>query len=398
MKNKYWQVFIKLRIYHYSIGVKNTSASLKIRRQVSSRMRISIIGAGPSGSYAGFLLAKAGHDVTIYEDHDKIGEPIACTGIVTKALFDLVEYSKDYVINELEGVDIISPKGKKLHVPLKEFVLCRKKFDNYLAEKAKSAGAKIQLSHRYIGREGNTLIFRHNGKTIKQETDILIGADGPLSKVAETSGLGKNRRFYVGQQATVKARFNPKVFTTWFGSIAPGFFAWSVPENAEVSRIGLATTNDKDCAQCFQRLMKMAGGKIIARQAAPIPLYDSRRIVEKGNTFLVGDAAGFVKDTTGGGIITGMLSSKILAESIISKTSYEKNLKPLRKELWLHSKLRRLLNKFSDKDYARLIKWMSNKRIKSILYAHPREYPSRFLLKLLLAEPRLVYFIKYLLA
>ncbi len=358
-------------------------------------MRISIVGAGPSGSYAGYLLAKAGHDVTIYEDHDRIGEPVACTGIVTKALFDLVEYNREYVINELEGVDIISPKGEKLHIALREFVICRKRFDNYLAEKARSAGAKIQLGHRYVGRKGSTLVFRHDGKTVKKETGILIGADGPLSKVAETSGLGKNRNFYVGQQATVKARFNPKVFTTWFGSIAPGFFAWSVPENAELSRIGLATTNDKDCAGCFQRLMKMAGGKIIARQAAPIPLYDHKRSVENGNAFLVGDAAGFVKDTTGGGIITGMLSSKILAESITSRTSYSKNLKPLRKELWIHSKLRRMLNKFSDNDYERLIRLMSGRRIKSILYAHPREYPSRFLLKLLLAEPRLAYFTRY---
>lgn len=369
--------------------------SLKTGAKVSRAMRIAIVGAGPSGSYTGMLLAGAGHDVTIYEDHEKIGEPVACTGIVTKALFELVEPSRDYIINELGQVDVISPKSQKLAIPLKEFVLCRKKFDNYLADKARKAGAKILLGHRYTGREGNKLIFRFNSQTVEKNCDILIGADGPLSKVAETSGLGKNKNFYVGQQATIKAKFNPNAFTTWFGSIAPGFFAWSVPESAELSRIGLATTRDKNCAQCFQRLMKLAGGKIIARQAAPIPLYDHKRVVQKGSTFLVGDAAGFVKDTTGGGIITGMLSGKAAAESIINSTDYEKNLRPLRKELWLHSKLRRMLNKFSDNDYSRLIQWMSNPRIKRILYTHPREYPSRFLLKLLIAEPRLAYFAKY---
>ncbi|MEM4254084.1 MAG: NAD(P)/FAD-dependent oxidoreductase [Candidatus Woesearchaeota archaeon] len=358
-------------------------------------MRIAIVGAGPSGSYAGFLLAKAGHDVTIFEDHDKIGEPIACTGIVTKALFDLIEYSKDYVINELEGVDIVGPRNEKLHISLKEFVLCRKKFDNHLAEKARKAGAKILLGHRYIGRNGNKLFFRFNNQTVEENCDILIGADGPLSKVAETSGLGKNKKFYVGQQATIQAEYNPGVFTVWFGSIAPGFFAWSVPESRELSRVGVATTNDKNCAECFQRLMKMAGGKIVARQAAPIPIYEHRRRVQNGNTFLVGDAGGFVKDTTGGGIITGMLSAKAVAESIITGTSYEENLRKLRKELWLHSKLRRILNRFSDDDYCRLISLMSNRRIKSILYRYPREYPSRFLLRLLLAEPRLIYFAKY---
>ncbi len=139
----------------------------------------------------------------------------------------------------------------------------------------------------------------------------------------------------------------------------------------------------------------MAGGEIIARQAAPIPIYDQNQVVERGNTYLVGDAAGFVKDTTGGGIITGMLSAKILANSIITQTSYSKNLKKLRKELWLHSKIRSVLNRFSDNDYSLLIKWMNNKHVKSILYMHPREYPSKIIPKIIIAEPRFLYFAKY---
>lgn len=358
-------------------------------------MRVSIVGAGPSGSYAGYLLAKQGHDVTIYEDHAEIGKPVACTGIVTKALFDIIDYDKSYIVNELEAVDVIGPKNEKTRVPLHEYVICRIKFDNHVADKARDAGAKIELGHRYIGREGNKLLFRVNGRTIAKDTDILIGADGPLSKVAQSTGIGNKHPFWVGMQATIKSSFDPKVFTTWFGDIAPGFFAWSVPENEHLSRVGLAVTNDKNCAQCFQRLMRMVGGTIVDRQGAPIPLYNHHGIIEKGNTFLVGDAAGLVKDTTGGGIITGMLSSKILAESIAAGTSYSKNVRKLRKELWIHSKLRRMLNRFTDSDYTRLLHLMNNPRVQRILYTHPREYPSRFMLKLLLAEPRFAYFAKY---
>jgi geranylgeranyl reductase family protein len=359
-------------------------------------MRVSIIGAGPAGSYAGYLLAKQGHDVTIYEDHAVIGKPIACTGIVTKALFDVIEYDKSYMVNELEAVDVVGPDNGRTRIPLHEYVICRHKFDNHVADKARDAGAQIELNHRYIGREGNTLLFRVNGQTIRRETDVLIGADGPLSKVAATTGIGNKNTFWVGMQATIKARFNAKVFTTWFGDeLAPGFFAWSVPENEQLSRVGVAVTNDKNCAQCFQRLMKLVGGEIVDRQGAPIPIYNPNSIIEKGNTYLVGDAAGLVKDTTGGGIITGMLSSKILAESIETGTGYSNNVKSLRKELWIHNKLRRMLNKFTNADYTRLIRWMNTPRVQSILYTHPREYPSKFMLKLLLAEPRFAYFAKY---
>ena len=359
-------------------------------------MRVSIVGAGPSGSYAGMLLAKQGHDVTIYEADKEIGKPVACTGIVTKALFDIIDYDKKYIVNELDGVDVIAPGGEKTRIPLKEHVICRIKFDNFVANKAREAGAKIKLEHRYIGREGNTLLIQHYGKILRKETDILIGADGPMSRVAKSTGIGNKHPFYVAQQATIKAKFDPKVFTTWFGDyLAPGFFAWSVPEDEHHSRIGVAVTNDKNCAQCFQRLMKKFDGEIVDRQAAPIPIYNHKSVIEKGNTYLVGDAAGLVKDTTGGGIITGMLSSKILAESIATNTSYSQNVKKLRKELWIHSKLRGMLNKFSNKDYSRLIRWMNSPRVQSILYTHPREYPSRFMLKLLLAEPRFAYFAKY---
>ncbi len=195
-------------------------------------MRVHIVGAGPSGSYAGMLLAKAGHDVTIYDDHKKIGEPVACTGIVTKGLFDLVKYNRDFVINELDGVDVIGPRGEKARIPLKEYVICRKKFDNYLANKARDAGARILLGHRYVGRESNAILFRHNGSLVRQPfeiSDILIGADGPFSRVAETSGLSRKRKYYVGQQATIKGAYDPHFFTTWFGNIAPGFFCVERP-------------------------------------------------------------------------------------------------------------------------------------------------------------------------
>jgi len=359
-------------------------------------MRVSIVGAGPSGSYAGYLLAKQGHDVTIYEADKEIGKPVACTGIVTKALFDVIEYDKSYMVNELEGVEIIGPDNQKTTIPLREYVICRIKFDNFVADKARDAGAKIELGHRYVGREGDTLSLRTDGQAIKRDTDILIGADGPLSKVASTTGIGNNNPFWVGMQATVKAKFDPKVFTTWFGDyLAPGFFAWSVPENDSLSRVGVAVTNDKNCAQCFQRLMKLVGGDIIDRQGAPIPIYNPRSVIEKGDTYLVGDAAGLVKDTTGGGIITGMLSSRILAESLEKGTSYSKNVKRLRKELWIHNKLRRMLNRFTNSDYTRLIRWMNNPRVQRILYTYPREYPSKFMAKLLLAEPRFAFFAKY---
>ena len=46
-------------------------------------MKIAVIGAGPIGGYAASLFAKAGHQVSIYEEHATVGCPIQCTGLLT---------------------------------------------------------------------------------------------------------------------------------------------------------------------------------------------------------------------------------------------------------------------------------------------------------------------------
>jgi len=109
-------------------------------------------------------------------------------------------------------------------------------------------------------------------------------------------------------------------------------------------------------------------------------------------TYLVGDAAGLVKATTGGGIITGIMSGQLCAQAIMQNKSYPELLLPLKRELRLHDFMRAILNKFSDKDYELLLTLMNTPKVKDILFNHPREFPSKFMLKLLLAQPGFLRF------
>lgn len=350
---------------------------------------IAIIGAGPAGAYAAWKLAESGKKVVLFEEHSVVGKPVQCTGIVTKALFDLVEPSDDYLINELNSVKIHGP-GSSIDVPLHEHVLCRDKFDPWLVRKAIDAGAEVRTSHRFTGFKDNKAFF--DGKDAV-EFDILIGADGPSSTVARSAGMLNKRGYYVGAQATIKGKFDDKSFSVHFGSIAPDFFAWVVPESSTHARVGIAA--QKFGFNAYDKLLQLCPGEIVDKQAGPIPLFDPQQPAQKGNVYLVGDAAGLCKNTTGGGIITGMMSGKLCAESILTGKSYEKLLKPLKKELWIHQKLRDTLNKFSDADYEKLISWMSTPKVKDILYKYPREFPSKFMIKLMLAQPKFLYFLKH---
>jgi len=340
---------------------------------------ILIIGAGPIGTYIAKKLAQKGYFVSIYEEHESIGKPVHCTGLVTKEFFEYVTRS-DYVLNELSGARINAERTLDLN--MKEYVLDREKLDKYLAKQAVLAGARIYLRHKFIGIKNGKAVFRIGDKLISVQYDYLIGADGPLSTVAKEIN-SPNTKFLSGIQARIKGEFDSK-FDVYFDTT--NFFSWNVPESKTIARIGLGGNNQILFKQ------KLAGKKLIEYQGGLIPYY-TLKAVQKDNLYLVGDAGSFVKDTTGGGLISGFQSADACVQSIVTGKSYEKYLKPLRKRLMLHSRIRRILNKFTEKDYAELIRLLSSNRCQKAFNNADREKPAKLLSKLVFIEPRLLKFL-----
>ena len=86
-------------------------------------------------------------------------------------------------------------------------------------------------------------------------------------------------------------------------------------------------------------------------------MYNPENITSKDNVYLIGDAAGQVKSTTGGGIVYGMRAGKILADCLNNNLDYEKEWrKELNKDLMFHLRIRKFLNKFNENDYNDFIK------------------------------------------
>ena len=73
---------------------------------------ISIIGAGPAGSHLAYLLAKNNQEVTIYEEHKEIGNPVQCSGVITPALEDELKIKKDIIVNRINKVRFHAPNNK----------------------------------------------------------------------------------------------------------------------------------------------------------------------------------------------------------------------------------------------------------------------------------------------
>ncbi len=343
---------------------------------------ISIIGGGPVGGYLAGLLAKD-REVSLFEEHSSIGRPVQCTGLVTKDIKKFVDID-GAVVNKVNGVRI-SSSNESFEIKIDEnYVLDRAEFDKMIIDKAADNGAKLFLGSKLLGfrREDGRFKLRFNDMEV--ESDILIGADGVSSAVAREGGF-LSKELVHGIQARVDGEFNKDLID--FYLFKEGF-GWIVPESSKVARVGAVTKEGN--IELFNRLVK--DYKIKEYQGGIIPVYNSKLEVDKGDLYLVGDAAGQVKATTYGGLLFGMMAAKKLSEAILFGGDYRKLCREVNKELMYGKLIRNRLNKFSDKDYDYLIGLFKGERLSRILSEYDRDYPSKFIFKILVREPRLLRF------
>ncbi len=350
-------------------------------------MKISIIGAGPVGGYLASLLAKD-HEVLLFEDHKEIGNPVQCTGLVTDSMNEIVELKNQFIINKIKRIRVIAPNKKSIELNLKNenIVLDRQKFDSYLVNQAVDKGIKLFFDHKFKDFSNNEITFENQNKF---KTDILVGADGPFSKVAKSANLYGNRKFFIAPQAVVKGNFDKDIFEVYLGT---GDFAWVVPENEEVARIGLVTKDKYEASIVFKNLLKRYR-EVLCYQSGLIPIHNPKIKTQKDNIYLMGDAACQTKANTHGGLIPGMIAAQEFKNSLNNGHSYDELWrKRIGKDLAIALKMRKILDKFNENDFNKLVGLCDKKKVKEILETYDRDFPSKFVAKLILAEPRFLKF------
>lgn len=358
---------------------------------------IAIVGAGPAGSYLACLLAKQGLKVTILEEHGKVGSPVQCTGIVTHSIEKFFKLKNEVIAKRLDKVVVVG-KDKNITINVDEIVMWRDRFDRFVAEMAHDEGAEILLNHKFLGFDGKDAIIirdKKNNKTKKMNADIIVGADGPYSAVAKAAGMDSNSRNYIGMQAKVKLSMDTSCFETYFGGDFPSFFGWCVPESEDTARLGIGCF--ENAQEYFYKFLEKRTGKkdIICWESGLIPLHNPKKTMQKGNVYLIGDAATQVKATTGGGIIPSLKAAQTLSDCIINKKNYDGEFKRKSgRELLLHLRIRNVLNKFSDEDYDKLLQLMDQEKVRKILKKYDRDTPIPLVANLLLKEPRFLLFAK----
>jgi len=167
---------------------------------------VAVVGGGPVGGYVAKRIASEGFKTALFEEHKRIGMPLKCAGLITSRIFDFLDFSKTKVVqNEIYGAHIYSPSGNVLTIGgdrAHALVINRSQFDEEIINNAKNSGAEIYLESRTIsGKKRNNSIqldILQKEKTNQINCSLLIGADGPHSKIREAFRFPQPTEFLRG--------------------------------------------------------------------------------------------------------------------------------------------------------------------------------------------------------
>ena len=265
------------------------------------------MGAGPAGNNAALSLASKGYGVTVIDSRENIGDKL-CTGLVGEECFRRYPIDPSLVYQEINSATVISPSNKavRFETPLPVArVVDRVAYVSSFADQARAAGAEYLLGRRVARLEQHTdrVSVITDGDVI--EARALVLAAGFGSQLNRQLGLGEPLDYVVGVQALVKTEGVDEVEVHLGRDVAPGFFAWLVPTKPGYALAGLLVR--KNALERFGRFIagRRAEGKITEPIDKPvcwgIPLRPLRKTYSN-RVLVVGDAAGQVKPTTGGGI------------------------------------------------------------------------------------------------
>jgi geranylgeranyl reductase family protein len=311
------------------------------------RSDVVVIGAGPSGSAAGYWLARSGFNVLLV---DQVGFPRSkpCGDGLTPHALDLLDSMEldSFSLHggrSFKGVRISGEENLRsvLHLgtgddgkPRHGLVVPRRRLDDALCRQAIGAGARFLPGFRALapslhrGRLAG-LQGRHNGRLTTIEAPLIIVATGANRKLLGTLGLSSNGRpdglalrAYLtdlpGLDDYLEVFHDPELF--------PGY-AWVFPTGKAEANVGVGirlgnmagARGGRQLRSAFDRFLsnsRLSSGRLVGPpQGGPvrtdfpaIPTYSSGVLV-------VGETAGLVNPLTGEGIAMALESGRLAAEA-----------------------------------------------------------------------------------
>jgi flavin-dependent dehydrogenase len=335
-------------------------------RSQSQSSEVAIVGGSAAGLFTASLLARQGRAVRVFERAETLDPPSRTLIVTNRMRQQLGPVGERAIVNEIKRFELFTD-GRSALVPLQEpdLIIERAELIRGLAREAQEYGARLEMGCRFNSIEskgsGVELTFERAGSAPPErvETESVVGADGAYSAVAKAAGWPAQPTVPLVQALVDLPKGMPSdSVRVWFRPDDTPYFYWLIPESASRGALGLIGIDGQETRRCLDRFMEEKHFRPLGYQAARIPAYTRwtpvERRIGRGRVFLVGDAAGQVKVSTVGGIVTGFRGAIGVSQAILRNGS-SPELRSLRRELNVHLLIRRSLHRFRQDDYSRLV-------------------------------------------
>lgn len=285
-----------------------------------------IIGAGPVGSYLAGKLARLGHRVLVLDKKSAAGMDVCCTGIISKDCLNLLPPDINLAKRPIRSASFVAPSGKSIKLSRTDevaYIVDRVALEQVLAARAEAANVGYRFGINVIGIEpaaGRMRVTADNGGnngTFEAETVVITTGFG--SPLPSRLGLGEIHNYLIGAQAEVDIADVDDIEIYFDRRLGPGGFSWLVPVGSQRGLVGQLTYRQPK--QSFKKLLAAlrSQGKIATTEVSPdyrlIPL-GSLPKTYADRVLVVGEAAGQVKPTTGGGVYYGLVCADMAADTL----------------------------------------------------------------------------------
>lgn len=299
-----------------------------------------VIGAGPAGSTAAYLLASNGFKVLIL-DKSAFPRNKLCGGLLTWKTVRLIESIFKISVDFLKSQKIItfqsynygvssnanvSIKGK-LEYPF-HFVE-RISYDSLWLKIARKAGAEFRSNEKLVSLDTSRKEIVTN-KGQKFHANFIFGADGALSKIRNllsTKGViksGWNSGLATALEVSVPTRKTfglPDYPMIYFGYI-PWGYAWCFPRE-HLRILGICGLNPKAGRYLrngfgeFLDSLNISTKNIPAPTSHALPFGNYLNEPGYGNILLLGDACGLADPLLGEGIYYAHKSAQLAVKAVL---------------------------------------------------------------------------------
>jgi len=301
---------------------------------------VLVVGGGPAGSSAARAAAKKGLKTIVIDKREHIGNPALCAEGIGEYLINYLpfEIPKDQLIWKMEGMSFWTDDIyiEKIGDFWKSYSVDRKKFDKWLSELAKNAGAKLytntSLVDLRIDEENNVknAIVEQNGKAMEILPRVVVAADGVESTVLKLLGLYNPKRGDIAEVYSWEMKnldlIKPELEQVFTGEFTPSGYAYIFPKGKKNANIGVGGIYpEKKIEQYFEEFLEIPHVKKQVKNAEYIVEKSKNAtfndLTDKwiyGNIVLAGDSANQNLKP----FIEGILPS-IICGDISGKISYD---------------------------------------------------------------------------